>query len=94
MGLLGRLSGSLHISPTGYLHCTTSCGQHIAGWESVKGGTYAILRHMVSGFGDSTRVEGQGMGERLGRGEGDRTGLNTHAAKLQTEFIEDRESGP
>jgi len=62
----------------------------------VKGGTYAILRHIVcesvgKGYG---RWKRKWMEGRAGGGRGDKTGLYTHVAKLPTEFIEGRGSGP
>ena len=56
------------------------------------GRAYAILRHIVSEYGDRARVDEVGMeGRVLGEGKGGRTGLYTHVAKLPTEFIEDGE---
>ena len=55
------------------------------------GGTHAILRHIVGGD-----IGGRGSGWRggeWGEGESKRTGLNTHVAKLPTEFVEDS-AGP
>jgi len=69
-GLLGLLSGSLHISPTGYLHCA---GRVVSGLlegrKREEGGTYAILRHIVCECGDRTRLQEVGMGGRV-LGEG------------------------
>lgn len=58
-----------------------------------KGGTYAILRHIVCESGGRRRVEGKGCRGGWGEGRGDRMGLNTHVAKFPTEFIEGRGSG-
>ena len=75
---LGRLSGSLRISPTGYLHCVRRVVSELLEGEGGGGGRTQFCGTLCVSLGIVRGWMRRGRKEKCGgEGKGGRTGLNT-----------------